>query len=371
MIYLDNSATTSTDLEVAQTALEYMLHCYGNPSSLHHFGMDAYQGLMNARYQAARLLGAPTSCICFTSGGTESNNIAIRGSALARKAFGNHIVTTAIEHSSVLSCCKALEQEGFSVTYISPSPETHRIEFSELQSALRPDTILVSLMHVNNETGEILPVRQTADAVHTLCPHAAVHCDAVQSYGKLPVKIHELGADLISASGHKIHGPKGIGILYIRENCPVIPLKYGGAQENRINPGTENVPLACAFGTASEKCLLEWKKNLEQISSLNAYCRQLILEAFPEAHINSPSDACPYILNVSLPGQKSGDVVDALSMKDIYISAGSACSRGVPSHVLKAAGWDSSIVESALRISFGAQNTREEIKELIRALKAL
>lgn len=371
MIYFDNSATTATDPDIAKIALDYMVHRYGNPSSLHHFGMDAYQGLMNARYQAARLLGAPTSCVYFTSGGTESNNIAIRGTALARQSLGKHIVTTAIEHSSVLSCCESLEKEGFTVTYVEPSPRTHRIELTDLLSAVRQDTILVSLMHVNNETGEILPVRQAADAIHSLFTNAAVHCDAVQSYGKLSVKVHELHADLISASGHKIHAPKGIGMLYIREGFAVTPLEYGGAQEGRINPGTENVPLSCAFGAASEKCLLTWKKNLDNICELNAYCRTRIADSFPEAQINSPSDGCPYILNISLPGHKSSDVVDALSMQDIYISAGSACSRGVPSHVLKAAGYDDSIVESALRISFGVQNTKEEIDQLISALKKL
>ena len=181
MIYLDNSATTSTDPDIAAIALDFMTNRYGNPSSLHHFGMDAYQAVMNARYQTARLIGAPTDSVYFTSGGTESNNIAIRGTALANQALGRHIVTTTIEHSSVLSCCQALEKEGFSVTYVAPSPETHRIEAQDILRAVREDTILISMMHVNNETGEVLPVREVAEAVHREHPHTLIHCDTVQS----------------------------------------------------------------------------------------------------------------------------------------------------------------------------------------------
>ena len=369
MIYFDNSATTGVDPDIAEFALDLMVNRYGNPSSLHHFGMDAYQNLMNARYQAARLIGSSTSCIYFTSGGTESNNIAIRGTALAHKAFGHHIITTAIEHSSVLACCQALEHEGFSVSYIKPNPLTHRIEISDILQAVRDDTILVSAMCVNNETGEILPIREIADGVHSRNPHARVHCDAVQAFGKIQVKLHELHVDLLSASGHKIHAPKGTGILYIREGCPVTPLKYGGAQESRINPGTENVPLSCAFGAAAEKRLLHFRKNLEYTVSLNAYCLDKLHEAFPSLQVNSPSGSSPYILNISVPGQKSGDLVDKLSMRDIYISVGSACSRGTLSHVLLACGYDTPVVESAIRISFCETNTPDEIDRFVSALK--
>lgn len=369
MIYLDNSATTGVDPDVAALALNLMVHQYGNPSSLHDFGMDAYQSLMNARYQLARMIGAPTSDIYFTSGGTQSNNIAVHGTALALRPFGNHIVTTAIEHSSVLSCCQALEKEGFSVTYVKPSPVTHRIEAEDILNALREHTILVSLMHVNNETGEILPVRRIAEAVRKTHPHTRIHCDAVQSFGKLPVKLHELNVDLLSASGHKIHAPKGVGMLYIRHGCPVTPLEYGGSQEGGIRPGTENVPLACAFGAASEKRLLNMQKNLNFITELNAYCRERITACFPEAQILSPADASPYVLNVSFPSHKSSDIVDALSRKDIYVSAGSACSRGALSHVLQAASYSPETIESAVRLSFGEQNTKDEIELLLAALQ--
>lgn len=369
MIYLDNSATTRVDPDIAQTAAEYMVNRFGNPSSLHHHGMDAYQSLMNARYQLARMIGAPTSRVYFTSGGTESNNIAIRGTVLANRLHGNHIVTTSIEHSSVSACCSALEKEGFSVTYVKPDPVTHRMEISRLLDAVREDTVLISVMHVNNETGEILPVREIADRVREKNPNTKIHCDAVQSFGKLPVGLHKLNVDLLSASGHKIHAPKGIGMLYIRENCPVTPLKYGGAQESGINPGTENVPLACAFGAAAEKRLLNLRKNTERTRTLNQYCRKKLSETFPEIRFNSPEEASPYILNFSLPGRSSGDMVDFLSMHDIYVSAGSACSRGEKSHVLISSGYGDAVVESALRVSFCEENTPDEIDTFVKTLR--
>jgi len=371
MVYLDNSATTQVDEEAAALAYKMMTKEFGNPSSLHHFGMDAYQSVMNARYQLARMLSCPTNCAYFTSGGTESNNLAIRGSAAANRHLGNHIITTSIEHSSVLGCCKALEEEGFSVTYVSPDPVTHRILAEDVLSAIREDTILISVMHVNNETGEALPVSEIAKEAKKRNPDILVHTDAVQSFGKIPVKAHELKADLISASGHKIHAPKGIGMLYIREGCRVKPLVYGGAQEGRIHPGTESVPLSCAFGLASEKMLLSMRKNLEQVTKLRDYLKDGLLRSFPSACVNSPEGGIPYILNVSLPGHASGDMVDALSMKDIFVSAGSACSRGARSHVLESAGYPPEITDSALRISFSERSTREEADILLDALRKI
>lgn len=369
MVYLDNSATTQVDREVAELAMRMMTESYGNPSSLHHFGMDAYQSIMNARYQIARMLGCPTNCVCFTSGGTESNNLAIRGSVMANRHAGNHIITTSIEHSSVLGCCEALEQEGFSVTYVAPDPVTHRIMASDILNAVREDTILISMMHVNNETGEILPVPEIASEVKRRDPKILIHTDAVQSFGKVPVKVHELKADLISASGHKLHAPKGIGMLYIKEGCQVKPFAYGGAQERRIHPGTESVPLSCAFGLAAEKMLISMQKNLEKTEKLWRYLREELIRQFPSASVNSPEDGIPYILNVSLPGHISGDVVDALSMKDIFISAGSACSKGARSHVLESAGYSAEITDSALRISFSERSTQEEVDILLNALQ--
>lgn len=371
MVYLDNSATTQVDGDVAKLALEMMTERFGNPSSLHHFGMDAYQSVMNARYQLARMLGCPTGCVHFTSGGTESNNLAIRGSVMASPHRGNHIVTTSIEHSSVLECLRALEKEGFSVTYVRPDPAAHRISAQSILEAVREDTVLISMMHVNNETGEILPVGEVAAEAKRRNPDILIHTDAVQSFGKIPVKIHELKVDFISASGHKLHAPKGIGMLYIREGCQVKPLVYGGAQEKRIHPGTESVPLSCAFGLASEKMLLSMQKNLERVTALRDYVKEKLICTFGEVSINSPEDGLPYILNFSLPGHLSGDVVDALGMKDIFISAGSACSKGARSHVLESAGYAPEIVDSVLRVSFSEQSTREEADILLKALQKL
>ena len=369
MIYLDNSATTQVDGEVAKLALEMMTEHFGNPSSLHDFGMDAYQSVMNARYQLARMLGCPTDRVHFTSGGTESNNLAIRGSVMAGEHRRKHIVTTSIEHSSVLECCRALEREGFSVTYVMPDPVTHRILAEHILDAVREDTALISVMHVNNETGEILPVGEIAAEAKKKNPNVLIHTDAVQSFGKIPVKVHELKADLISASGHKLHAPKGIGMLYIREGCRIVPLVYGGAQEKRIHPGTESVPLSCAFGLASEKMLLSMRKNLEQAAMLRDYLKENLVRMFDSVSINSPADGLPYILNFSLPGHLSGDVVDALNRKDIFISAGSACSKGARSHVLESAGYAPEIVDSALRVSFSEQSVREEVDVLLEALQ--
>ena len=291
-IYLDNSATTRCFPEAARLMYQVMTEDYGNPSSLHQKGVDAEKYVREAKEIIAKNLKVEPKEVYFTSGGTESNNIAIRGTALANQAVGRHIVTTTIEHSSVLSCCQALEKEGFSVTYVAPSPETHRIEAQDILRAVREDTILISMMHVNNETGEVLPVREVAEAVHREHPHTLIHCDTVQSFGKIPVKLHELKVDLLAASGHKIHAPKGIGILYIRPQVPVTPLEYGGAQEGHVNPGTESVPLICAFGAAAEKRLLNMKQNLEQVTRLNRYCRNAVTATFPQVQILSPEDLC-------------------------------------------------------------------------------
>ena len=361
MIYLDNNSTTQTDKDAATKAFDLMVNNYGNPSSLHHFGMDAYQSLLNARYQVSRIISAKTEDIYFTSGGTESNNIAIRGAAMAEKGHGHHIVTTSIEHSSVLQCCRALEKEGFSVTYINPNPVTHTICASDIINAIREDTILLSVMQVNNETGELLPLEEIIQGVRDKNPSVKIHCDAVQGYGKIPLKTYALDLDFISASGHKIHAPKGIGLLYIKSGRQVIPLKYGGSQECRVNPGTENVPLACSFGIAAEKKILNMQKHFDHVLSLKKHLTERLSGEFGCIHINSPENSSPYVINFSVLGHQSSEVVDYMSMTDIYVSAGSACSKGSPSHVLAAAGYSRSIVSSALRISFSEYNTLHEI----------
>lgn len=370
MIYLDNSATTRVDRDAAAKAYELMTEGYGNPSSQYSLGMDAYQELIAARLQVSRMLSAPPNRVYFTSGGTESNNIAIRGTALARQAVGRHLVTTAIEHSSVLQCCAALEREGFQVTYVQPDAQTHTIRAADVVAAVRPDTVLVSTMHVNNETGEILPLEEIVAGVRARNPETKIHCDAVQSYGKLPFKLYEQQVDLLSASSHKIHGPKGVGLLYIREGCPIQPLEYGGSQEGRINPGTENVPAACAFGVAAAKKLTAMEQNLAYAAKLKGYLLRRLLAECPGVHINSPEHASPFVLNFSLPGQISSEIIDFLDLRDICVSAGSACAKGARSYTLEAMGYSEAVLDGALRIGLSEYNTIEELDCFIEALKA-
>lgn len=369
MIYLDNNATTKVDLDAAAKAYELMVEGYGNPSSQYSLGMDAYQELITARLRVSRILSAPPTRVYFTSGGTESNNLAIRGTALARQAAGRHLVTTAIEHSSVLQCCGALEREGFQVTYVQPDPRTHTISAADVVAAVRPDTVLVSTMHVNNETGEILPLEEIIAGVRARNPETKIHCDAVQSYGKLPFKLYQLPVDLLSASSHKIHGPKGVGLLYVREGCSIQPLEYGGSQESRINPGTENVPAACAFGVAAEKKLTALEQNLAYAARLKEHLLQRLLAECPGIHVNSPERSSPYVLNFSLPGHISSEIIDYLDLRDIYVSAGSACSKGARSYALEAMGFDEGVLDGALRIGLSEYNTVEELDCFVDALK--
>jgi cysteine desulfurase len=369
MIYFDNNATTCVDKEVAEKACHIMTDVYGNPSSLHELGMVAYQALGDARYLVARMIGAKTRCMYFTSGGTESNNIAIQGAAMANRTWGKHIVTTAIEHSSVLECCKALEKTGFATTYVKPNPSSHAIEADAVVKAVREDTVLVTVMQVNNETGELLPLADIIEGVRKKNPRTNIHCDAVQGYGKIPFKIHEYDVDLMSASAHKIHGPKGIGVLYIKEGCKIEPLQHGGSQEGKINPGTESVPLACAFGLAVDKKLIRVQENMKKVSLLKDYMKERLLKEVPTTHMNGPENTSPYVLNFSIPGTNSSEMVDYFSGHDIYVSAGSACAKGVVSHVLQAAGYDIPVLSGALRVSFCDRNTIDEVNVFIEVLK--
>ena len=368
MIYLDNCATTRTDREVAEYAMDVMLNHFGNPSSLHFAGSDAYGLLQDARSKVSRMISAQNNCIYFTSGGTEGNNLAIQGAAFANWERGRHIITTDIEHSSVLDCCKYLETQGFEVTYVKPDPHTHTMRAEDILNAVRPDTILISMMLVNNETGEILPLKEVVEKVRENRPDILIHTDLVQAFGKVPFKLYECGVDLATASSHKIHGTKGIGMLYIRTGCKVRPFKYGGSQEGKINPGTENVPLACAFGLATDKLIGTIRENYQKVEELKAYLLKRVQAAFPNVHINSGEGYSPYVVNFSLPGYSSGDIVDYCSFRDIYISAGSACSRGVKSHALQMYGFSDELVSSALRIGLDVENTREELDTLIDTL---
>ena len=370
MIYFDNSATTRVHNDVAELVMNTMKEEYGNPSSLHHFGMDAYQIVGNARAQIANTLGAHTDAVLFTSNGTDSNNLAIFGSVYA--SFGRKkIVTTAIEHSSILEPMRQLEKEGYTVVYVKPNEKTHRIEAQDVIDQADEDTILVSVMHANNETGEILPIEKICEGVKKKDPQILVHTDCVQSYGKIPTPLYKMKVDLLSASGHKFHAPKGIGFLYVKHGVKLKKSAFGGSQERGFRPGTENVPGIAGIGLAADKAMLEMERNHRHVCEINNAFRTRILSEFPDAIINSTSDSIPYVLNISFPGYHSQDLITKLGMRDIYVSAGAACNKNTPSHVLEAMGLAPELVSSALRISFSEDNTLEEVNIFLDTLQEL
>lgn len=362
-IYLDNSATTMVCSQACKKAVELMTTKYGNPSSLHSKGFEAQQELEAARRAAADLLSAETGEIYFTSGGTESNNTAVFGAAEALCRRGKKIVTTAFEHSSVIEAVQALEKKGFEAIYLAPDKKG-RISTEALANAIDKDTVLVSIMAVNNETGAIQPIETVKKIIDRSGSPALFHVDAVQAFGKLPVKPQKTGIDLLSASSHKIHGPKGAGILYIKKGVRIIPLHYGGEQEKKLRPGTESAPLICAMGEAI-KALPDMKQELEFMKALSSRCREGLMK-IENVHINSDEDCLPYIINFSVKGIRSETMLHYLASKGIYVSSGSACAKGKKSHVLQAMGLSPELTDSAVRVSFSRYNTAEDVDELIK-----
>ena len=360
-IYLDNSATTKVCAEAAEKAIQMMTECYGNPSSLHSKGFEAQKEMELARQRAAELLSVEKDEIYFTSGGTESNNTALFGAAKALCRRGNRIVTTAVEHSSVMESAQRLEKEGFEVVYLTPDSSGH-ISKEALTSVIDKQTILVSMMAVNNETGAILPIETVRRIIDRAGAPALFHVDGVQALGKIPLKLKKLGVDLFSASSHKIHGPKGAGILYVRKGARILPLHYGGEQEKKLRPGTEAIPLICAMGEAIE-ALPPMDRELAQMKELNAYCREK-LGVIQSVRFNSGEDALPYILNFSVVGIRSETMLHYLAERNIFVSSGSACAKGKKSHVLSALGLAPERIDSAVRVSFSRYNTKEDIDEL-------
>lgn len=366
IIYFDNSSTTKP----CQTAIEYMnialKENWGNPSSLHTMGINAEQELSLAREAVADVISASPDEIYFTSGGTEANNLAIFGAVSALKKRGRRIVTTNIEHPSVLEPIKKLQNDGFEVIHLAPNAQGN-IDDRDIKNAINKDTILVSIMLVNNETGAIQPVKAAADAIKATGAPALLHCDAVQAFGKMPINVDTLGVDLLSASSHKIHGPKGVGFLYKKRQKNIHPIFFGGGQQKSLRPGTENLPLICGFRGAIEE-LGSINANLNKTFELFVYAKQKICEAFPEANINSFDSGLPYILNFSLNTHRSETILHYLDSFGIFISSGSACAKGQKSHVMMAMGFDSKRIDSALRLSFNRFNTKDEIDEFCKAL---
>ncbi len=363
-IYLDNSATTRVCKEAAEKALQLMTEYYGNPSSLHSKGLEAEHEIDYARKIIAKSLSARPEEIYFTSGGTEGNNTAVFGAVKALKRRGSRIVTTAIEHSSVLDTMQQLEKEGFEVIYLSPD-ENGCIRPEHIRKAVSKDTILVSIMAVNNELGSIQPIECVYRAIAAAGSPALFHVDAVQAYMKMPVAPKKLGIDLLTVSGHKIHAPKGVGVLYIRKGARILPLHYGGMQEKKLRPGTEAAPLIAAMGKAVE---IYNKDEFKKIRQLNSYFRQKLSE-LDGIVFNSDENCLPYILNFSLPGFRSETLLHFLAEKNIFVSSGSACSKGRASHVLEAMKYGDKRADSALRISFSDENSEEDADIIVNNLK--
>ena len=365
IIYLDNSATTKpcdACIEAVNTALS---ENWGNPSSLHTVGISAEEILLSARDVCAARFCARPDEIFFTSGGTEANNIAINGAVISRAKRGNRIVTTAIEHPSVLEAIRNFEDKGFEVVYLVPD-KNGVIKESDLYDAINQNTILVSIMLVNNEIGSIQPIKAARNAINACgCP-SLLHCDAVQAFGKMPINVCDLGVDLLSASGHKIHGPKGIGILYKKKGLHIPALTFGGGQQNALRPGTEPTPLIAGL-EAAVKNIGNEKKNFEVMQELCDYAKDK-LTSIDGVMINSPESALPYILNISVEGYRSETLLHFLDARGILVSSGSACAKGDLSYTLSALGLNKSRIDSALRISFSRHNSKEDVDKLCIAI---
>lgn len=363
--YLDNSATTPVCAAAANKALAMMTDCYGNPSSLHTAGIRAEQEMSLARSRIAALLGVRPQTIVFTSGGTEANNLAILGGAGALQRRGRHAVTTAIEHPSVLAAFDELERLGFETTRVAA--EEGGLSARRIAEACRPDTVLVSIMLVNNETGARLPVREAVPLIRKRSSLARIHCDAVQAAGRMSVSALALGVDLLSISGHKLHAPKGCGALYVREGVRLLPRAFGGGQERGLRAGTEATPLIAAFGAAVEA--------LPAFAEQEAHFRHLQERLL--AGVNtmegviwlSPAGAVPYIVNLSLPGLQSETMLHFLAERGVYVSSGSACSKGAASPVLKELGVPPAVANAALRVSFSRDNTDDDVDRLVQGLR--
>lgn len=363
--YLDNSATTKVSKAAAQKAFDIMCENYGNASSLHSLGLKAETELDAARKIISKVLGCESSEIYFTSGGTEANNTAVFGAAQALKRRANKIVTSSVEHSSVLESMKELENRGFDVIYLSPD-ENGIITADKISNAVDDKTILVSIMTANNETGALNDISKIRKIVTAKKSPALIHTDAVQAFGKINIKVKKSDVDLMTITAHKIHGPKGVGALYIKKGKRIVPLHFGGEQEKKIRPGTEALPLIGAFGVAVSE--LEIDKNYEKISELNAYARKK-LSQIDGITFNSGENALPYIMNISVKGIRSETMLHFLAQNEIYVSSGSACAKGKPSHVLSAMGVSRDSADSALRISFSKYNTKDDIDVLAKYIE--
>ena len=360
-IYLDHSATTPVRPEVAEEMMKYLTDIWGNPSSVYSRGREARKGIDEAREKIAHSLGANPQEIIFTSGGTEADNFAVIGAAYANQKKGKHIITSSIEHHAVLDACKFLEKQGFEVTYLPVTPEGI-VRVEDFKKAVRQDTILTSVMHVNNEVGTIQPVED----IGRICREKGIlfHVDAVQSFGKMPVNVDDLNADLLSVSAHKIYGPKGVGCLYIRRGTKVQKLFYGGGQERKKRPGTENVAGIVGFGKAAELALREMNEEAEKLTKLRDKLIDGLKKRISDVKLNGhPVQRICNNVNVSFKYVEGESLLLSLDMKGIEASSGSACTSGSlePSHVLQAMGVPYEFIHGSVRMTLGKDNTEEDI----------
>ena len=367
MIYLDNPATTKPCTEAVEAMTRALTQDWGNPSALYDFGINAARQLRLARQQVAAAMGAEPDRVFFTSCGTEADNWAIYGTVKRLGKRGKHIITTAMEHHAILNCMKDLEAQGFEVTYLQPDG-LGNISMDDLKAALRKDTILVSIMMVNNEVGSVQPIAQMARLTHRLCPDALFHTDAVQGFLKIPFQAKTLGADLISVSSHKIHGPKGAGALYISPKLKSFPaLILGGGQEGGYRSGTEATPAIFGFAAAAEAGRQTFRQDIQREAELlHSLCEKL--SALPGVKLNGAHEA-PHILNVAIPGLPTQNSINLLQDRGICVSAGSACAKGHRSHVLSAMGIDGETIDASFRISLSRETTQEDADLLAQAVE--
>ena len=367
MIYLDNSATTKPCPQAVEAMAAAMTENWGNPSALYNFGIDTARQLKTARHTVAAALGAEPDRVFFTSGGTEADNWAIFSTAKRYGKKNKHIITTAIEHHAILHCMKELEAQGFEVTYLQPD-ETGTVTLDALKAALRKDTILVSIMMVNNEVGSVMPIQQMAKLTHKVCPDAIFHTDAVQGFLKIPFAAKTLGADLISISSHKVHGPKGVGALYIAPRLKSFPaFIHGGGQEGNFRSGTEGTPAIFSFAAACAAGAASFKEDVKQEQELLSWLVSE-LSGLPGLVLNG-AHAAPHILSIGIPGVPTQNSINILQDHGICVSAGSACAKGHRSHVLEAMKVAPEVIDGAFRVSLCRNTTKEELEVLVSVIR--
>ena len=371
--YLDNSATTVCEPGVVEKVVQMMSVIYGNPSAMHNKGVEAENYIKEAKEIIAKTMKVQEKELIFTSGGTESNNLAIMGCAAANHRMGKHLITTKIEHPSVGNVMKHMEEEGFEVTYL-PVDENGIVKLDKLKEALRPDTMLVSVMHVNNEIGAVQPIEEIGKIVKANNKATLFHVDAIQGYGKYRIYPKKMGIDLLSVSGHKIHGPKGVGFLYCDSKVKIKPIIFGGGQQKDLRSGTENVPGIVGLAEAAKEIYADFEEKIQHLYEIKEYFVEKVTE-LEGTKINglTGKESAPHVVSVSFPGIRSEVLLHSLEDKEIYASAGSACSSNKPavSATLKAINAPKEHLDSTLRFSFSVHTTKEEIDYCIEVLKGL